>query len=737
MSAAEPITSEPAASIGGVEPITFEVVWHKLMQLAEEMGITYFRTTASHVVITGTDAASAIMTPECEAVAVGPFIVTQANVLPLIVKSVKERLTDTVGINEGDMFLCNDPYAGAIHQPDIATVAPVFWEGEIVAWLGTSGHQVDNGGMEPGGFSVGATEIHQEGLRIPPIKMVEAGELREDLLQWIDNQVRDPLVALDVRAQVATINVGLRRMHEILERYGREAVRGTMYGILDYAQERLSERLRRLPDGRWTQTQYIDHDGHEPNIYKVQCGLEKRGDHMVVDFDGSSANAAGIINATYAGLNAGTMSAAYILLAHDLPWNSGVRRCIELRSAPGTVNNCAYPAPCTMATISATIVTIDAVWGCFAQMLLESDEAIETMANWSGTSMAPIFTGHTRAGEPFAHTEMSHFGGGGGARTYRDGVDTAGIVFNTTPNIPNIEINEQDFPVLYLYRRHLRDSGGPGRFRGGMSAELAYVSHKNEGRMDSLFAGTGCYQPNAMGVAGGMPGAAVRVARVVDSNVRARLAEGRSLPQELDDMGGELEILEPKHPRTSFGPDDVWYHSWQAGGGYGDPIDRDVEAVARDVRNRAVSPAVAADVYGVVLNERLSVDGPRTTARRAELVRERLGGGEPAPAVELRPDGRRAVGDALLVEPDGRASCARCGTALGEGGAVGARDAALILDLPLASAGPSRGQDYGPHGFGIRQHVCPGCGLVLHTQLRYDGDRLVPAPAAASEIVVY
>ena len=367
--------------MAAVDPVTFEIIWHKLMQLAEEMGIAYFRTTASHVVITGTDASSAIMTPEAEAVALGPFIVTQGNVLPLIVKSVKEQCAEKPGIGPGDVFICNDPYAGAIHQPDIASVAPIFHDGEIVAWVGTSGHQVDNGGSEPGGFSVSATEIHQEGLRIPPVKLVEAGVIREDLLRWIDNQVRDPLVALDVRAQVATINVGVRRMEEMLERYGVEDLGGTMRGIIDYAEERFKHRMRSLPDGRWTQTQYIDHDGHAPNIYKVECAVEKRGDRLIVDFAGSSANAKGIINATYAGLNAGTLSAAFILLAHDLPWNAGVRRCIELRAAPGTVNNSAYPAPCTMATISATIVTIDAVWSCFAQMLLESHEAIEAMAN--------------------------------------------------------------------------------------------------------------------------------------------------------------------------------------------------------------------------------------------------------------------------------------------------------------------------------------------------------------------
>ncbi len=719
--------------MSSVDPVNFEVIWHKLMQLAEDMGIAYFRTTASHVVITGTDASSAIMTPDAEAVAIGPFIVTQANVLPLIVKSVRQQCAVKPGINPGDIFICNDPYAGAIHQPDIASVAPIFHDDQIVAWVGTSGHQVDNGGIEPGGFSISATEIHQEGLRIPPVKLVDGGEIREDLLRWVDNEVRDPLVALDIRAQVATINVGVRRMQELLDRYGADRLTGTMRGIIDYAEERFAERLRGLPNGRWTQRQYIDHDGHAENIYRIECAVEKAGDRLIVDFTGTSANAAGIINATYAGLSAGTLSATYILLAHDCPWNAGIRRRIDVRAVPGTVNNSAYPAPCTMATISATIVTIDAVWGCLAQMLLESTDSHEAMANWSGTSMAPVFSGTTRSGEPFVHTEMSHFGGGGGARVYKDGVDTAGIVFNTTPNIPNIEVNEQDFPVLYLFRRHLCDSGGPGRFRGGMSAELAYVAHKTVAPMESLFAGTGCYQPNAMGIAGGLPGAAVRVARVIDAGISQRLEDGSALPVSLEEAPGTIEILEPKHPRTPFGPDDIWYHSWQGGGGYGDPLDRPPELVAADVRNGAVSAAAATDIYGVVLVEK-EVDVKATERRRLELRAERLGGALPDSWTTPAGNGALEVG-AIRSSDDGRSSCGCCGKQLGDQGMQSAYAAGRVIDLPVSAAGPTRGQDYGNHGFRLRQLVCPRCGTLLLTELSYEGGRLVPPPAADTQVV--
>src|SRR5690606_2776931 len=142
----------------------------------------------SNVLITGNDAATAIMQPDGALVSVGPYIVTQGNVLPLIVESTR-RLSGDVGIHDGDIFICNDPYLGAIHAPDFATVAPLFWEGELVGWLGASGHQLDTGGMDPGGFSIKAADVHQEGLRMPPVKLVDRGVMREDVLRWIMNQV--------------------------------------------------------------------------------------------------------------------------------------------------------------------------------------------------------------------------------------------------------------------------------------------------------------------------------------------------------------------------------------------------------------------------------------------------------------------------------------------------------------------------------------------------------------------
>ncbi len=709
-----------------IDPVTFEVLNHRLLSITEEMGIQYMRCSGSNVLITGNDAATAIMQADGALVSVGPYIVTQGNVLPLIVEST-QRMSADVGIRDGDIFICNDPYLGAIHQPDFATVAPLFWEGELIGWIGASGHQLDTGGMDPGGFSIKAVDVHQEGLRMPPVKLVDDGVLREDVLRWILNQVRDPLVGLDVKGQVAALNTARRRILELIERWGIGTVKAVMARSIEHAREKLQSRLRELPDGVWREVQYIDHDGHGPLIYQVCCTMTKRGDRLSFDFEGTSANAPGLINSTFAGLQAAVLSAVYINLCWDIPWNRGVRDCIDLHSEPGTVNNCAYPAPCAMATISAVIVTIDACWRCLSQLLLSHESyRQQSMAVWSGTSMAPIFAGTSQHGFPFAATEMSHFGGGGGARTYDDGVDTAGIVFNTTPNMPNIEDQESEYPVLYLFRRHLCDSGGPGRFRGGRSAELAYTVHRAPGdTLEGLFAGTGAEMPNAIGIAGGMPGAAIRVARIVGTDLVARMERAEALPTTLEQIRGRLEILPPKHARSPIALGDVWYHSWQAGGGYGDPLKREADRVAGDVLRGIVSAASALDIYGVVVDETGRSDASATATRRNAIRGARLGRAVvPIPGdavIRFGGTGSRELFEVLKVDFDaGAVTCLDCGHVHCSPGDNLLSHLREVLD-PLRSAGPVRGEDYDAGRFRLRQLCCSACGTLVDVQVALDG----------------
>lgn len=721
-----------------VDPVTFEVLNHRLMTISEEMGIQYMRCSGSNVLITGNDAAAAVMLADGSLVSVGPYIVTQGNVLPLIVESTFRTLGPGEEIEDGDIFICNDPYLGAIHHPDIATVAPVFWKGKLVAWVGASGHQLDNGGMDPGGFSIKVVDTHQEGLRMPPVKIAQRGVVREDVLRWIRNQVRDPLVALDIKGQIASLNSGRRRLLELFERWGEETVSAAMHQCIDYARDKLQARLAEMPDGRWREVQYIDHDGHDPEkVFKIVCTLTKKGRRLTFDFTGTSPNARGLINCTYAGLQAACLTATYLNLCWDIPWNRGVRDCMDIVSEPGTVNNAAYPAPCAMATISAVIVTIDATWRCLSQMVLASKSySHESMAVWSGTSMAPIFAGISQHGFQFAATEMSHFGGGGGASFDKDGVDTAGIVFNTTPNMPNIEDQEAEYPVLYLFRRHLQDSGGPGKFRGGRSGELAYTIYDApEGHLEGLFAGTGAEMPNGIGIVGGMPGSAIAIARVLKTDIAERLKKGEPLPDRLADIQGTLEWLAAKHTRSPILAGDVWFHSWQGGGGYGDPLLRDPERVAEDLRRGAISKSSAEDIYGVVLMDDGSVDATGTKSQREAIRIARRGRAKPCKpgdaVVSFKGAGKADLGPTLAVDVGANSvSCRHCGHRH-----CGTEDNLLehlgLIEARLTAAGPVRGEAYHRGRFALRQLICRGCGTLVDAQVGLDG---APLSYAAPEI---
>ncbi len=707
-----------------MNPVQFEVIWHRILQIADEMGIHYLRCSGSQTVVTGNDGATAVMLPDTGLVAIGPYIATQSNVLPLIVESTKRTCADNPGIEEGDIFICNDPYSGAIHHADVAVVAPVFIEGELTAWLGVSGHQLDIGGMDPGGFAINAVDTHQEGLRIPPVKIVERGRLREDIFAWVMNQVRDPLVGLDVKAQLAAIHVGTRGLHALAGRFGLEALGEVMTGSIDYVERRFRDRLRELPDGEWREVQFIDHDGHTPEIYRIELKLTKTGDRLVFDFTGTSPNARGLINSAYSGLIAGVLCGTYIQLAYDLPWNRGIQNCIEVISEEGTVNNCAYPAPCSMATISAVIVTIDTVFGSVARMLLASEDLRgEAMSMWTGSSMGPIVSGTSQHGYPFVYTEMSHFAGGGGARTDADGVDTGGIVFNTTPNVANIEEIEADFPLLYLFRNHLEDSGGPGRFRGGRSAELAYLTRRApEGYLEGSFAGTGGEMPNAIGLSGGLPGASIRLMMVSESGVHDALDRGEMPPSRLEDIPGRHETLPIKHPRRAFGRNEVWYHNWQGAAGYGDPITRAPEAVRHDLTEGVISSRVAEEIHGLALDSSGGVDEKATAHRRLEIRRERLGG-EPKSAENTEfPPGARRITDDLWLS-GGEVRCGRCGETLGEASRPLERAKEIIG--PITGAGPVRGEAYsalyGAERFFLRRQVCPGCGTQLEVRVEMEG----------------
>lgn len=730
-----------------VDPVTFEVVWHRLLDATEEMGIKYMRTSGSPVLVGAYDASTGITLANGELVAMGPYITTQAHVLRLIVESVLRMRAQSPGIHAGDMFICNDPYLGATHQPDVATVAPVHFGGELRAWVGSSGHWLDIGGPEPGGFNMNAVSVFDEGLRLPPTSIVERGEVREDLVELIMNHIREPLAELDLRGQIVSNESGRGRLLGLFDEFGPVVVESVMREGIDHVERRLRTRLRSLPDGVWREVQFLDHDGHRPYVRKIVCTITKSGDQLRIDFAGSDPQVEGFANCTFGGLRAATLSAVCILLGFDLSWNDGVARCVEIIAPPRSVVSAEYPAPVSLSTISAIIVTLNLVFGAISKMLLTSrDLHEEAMATWCGTSLGVSMMGVNDRGQMTVCPEASHFAAGCGARTYADGVDTGGIIINTTANIPSIEVTEAEYPVLYLFRRQLKDSGGPGRFRGGMSGAVAIIPHDAGGPLETSFAGVGSDVPNAFGLAGGLPGACARYLRFDDADIEHWFESGLPVPLDPMTIPGDPVATSLNNSHAVFPPGMVEYHNWQGGGGFGDPLERLPTSVWNDVHDQAVSQDVAASVYGVVMG----TDGPddgATNRLRQDLRSRRMQGAHPVkdglvttvdlPADDETRSGLLQYADLVNFDFDSdTASCSACGQSLG-GVHDDFRLGCLVQESAPSVAGPVRGQDYARQAVVLRRYFCPGCSRQLEAEIRQPGDsvhssfRLVGPPQSA------
>ena len=722
-----PLISAPSSEL---DPVTFEVVWHQLLDITEEMGIKYMRTSGSPVLVGAYDAATGIVLPDGQLVAMGPYITTQAHVFHLLVQSTTRLRGAKPGLRPGDMWIVNDPYLGATHQPDVATLAPVHHDGELRAWVAASGHWLDIGGAEPGGFNMNATSVYDEGLRLPPTRIVEGGDVCQDVVDMIMSNVREPLVELDLRGQIVANQSGSRRLRELFERHGVDVVEKVMRAGIDHTERRLRSRLRELPDGVWREVQYLDHDGHQANRRAIVCTLSKRGDQLTLDFTGSAPEVAGFANCAFGGLRAAALSGISVTLAYDVTWNDGIARCVDIVVPPRTIVSAEAPTPVSMSTISAIIVTLNLVLSAASKMLLASPRHHEeAMASWCGTSIGYSLAGVNDRGIFSVCAESSHFAAGCGARTYADGVDTGGIIINTTANIPSVEATEAEYPLLYLFRRQLIDSGGPGRHRGGLSAGLAVVPYGNQGNLETTFAAVGAQVPNGYGVAGGMPGATLRLLRYHGAGSVKELYAGARLPGDLDDLPGQPQVMSPSLSRSVLADDTVEYHNWQGAGGFGDPLERPAEQVSADVTAGAVSMEAARDVYGVVLRDG-APDAAATAALRDEMRRDRLRRARRASDVISEQDlelpgwwkeleagsGRLEYAGVLAIDFSADTiSCLSCGAVLGAA-RQDPRLGCLVEDSALTVAGPVHGEDYQPHDVVLRRYYCT-CGRQIEADI--------------------
>jgi len=613
---AKPISIPPRKT----DPIRYEILRHRLQSITEEAATAMKRVSGSPVATEIGDLNVAIMNREGDCVLIGQYIVTKGSTLSCVAKDVLAHYKDNPGIREGDGFLCNDPYIGIMHQNDIALVMPFFYEGELVAWVGAEIHQIDVGGPTPGQVQLGAKDIYGEAPLMPSVKIVQDGVLLADVERNYLRKSRVPdLLALDLRAKLAACNTLIHNLKDMVSQLGAVGLEDFLEDILNDAELLLRAKLRRIPDGSWYSRAYMEFDD---KVYPIVLNLSKIDDTLVFDFTGTAKQAPATINLTYPSLVAMLSGTLVSTLCWDIPWTtSGVERAMKVVAESGTLVNPTFPAGVSKSTTSIGLLIMALVGNIVSKMLLASGRyADRAMGGWPGSKAQEELNGTNQFGLPFGADILDGMAGGGGARTFKDGIDTGGLVGAAKSSIANVEQYELEYPILYLYRKQLADSGGAGMFRGGNGIDRMYVVHGTDAIPDVIMHSMGSKVPATVGIGGGHPSATNQFYIKRGALTDEKLASGE-LPVDFDGIPGETEVHHNlSHSHLASG--DVYRSISNGGGGYGDPLLRDPARVAEDLLHGRVTPNTALSIYGVVLEDG-RVDAAATAERREDRFRSR------------------------------------------------------------------------------------------------------------------
>lgn len=534
-----------------LDPIRLEIIANGLRSIADECFVALMRSSYSTNIKERKDHSIAIVDKK------GRLVVQAELTLPIhiasmggLMKCVLEKFGDD--IHEGDIFVANDPHtAGGTHLPDINYAMPIFIDGEIVAFVCNIAHHADIGGMVPGSMAGGMSEIYQEGLRIPVVRLFNKGELQQDIMDIMLLNVRVPEErAGDHNAQIASCRLGERRFKEVVDVQGLPSVLSAFDEIITRTNTRMRDTISQIPDGEYEFNDFMDSDGLDTFDIPICLKLAVKGEKIHLDFAGTSPQVKGNVNTT---LNAVQASVNYALIGaldSDMPSNQGALDAVEISCEPGTILNCVFPAP-VAARAHACQRVIDIVLGALSKAIPD-----KVIAAANGANTTAVFSGvDPRTNKPYLYFET--IGGGMGARATKDGKDGVQVGITNTSNLP-VESIEQEYPLRVEEYGFVEDSGGAGQFRGGMGLRrvLTPVDH------ECVFNGAGerfRYQP--WGLFGGEAGGSGRF-MLEDADGTRRLADK---PNEVEvKLGTKITVETP------------------GAGGYGKPSDRAPEAVERD-----------------------------------------------------------------------------------------------------------------------------------------------------------
>jgi len=581
-----------------VDPLTLAVIQAGLEQICNEMDIAFSRAAFSPVIAEADDRADGIYE-----LASGDLISQGALGLPVFVGTMQSSTAHLVRlIKEGralppapdDIYIVNDPYLGGTHLMDVRFVLPFYYRGEHVCWLQNTGHWPDVGGMVPGGFSAKATEVEQEGLRLPPVKLFKRGEIDPEILAIIFSNIRvaDQRIG-DVKAQAAALKVGEQRLTELIDRYSLATVRQAIGELRAAASRLMRTHISTIPDGTYRADAFVDSDGVVNEPLRIALAVTKAADTLTFDFTGSSPPCRGPMNSVLAT----TVSAVYLAMRHifpDTPLNAGAFEPLIVKQPVGTFLDARYPRPVSGCAAEVSQRIAEAVFLALAKAIPEKVTAAP--AGSSGNFC--LGGADPRTGAGYVMYQIS--GGGYGGNIDHDGLangcSTIGI-----SKTPPVEVMEQKFPVLYR-RFALRErSGGAGRHRGGFGVHYEIEVLRGEARA-SFVMDHGRFGPP--GVEGGGDGAPniVRINKGGATLIPEHLSKDQDIALA---PGDRVEVMTP------------------GGGGYGDPLKRDPALVARDVRRGTYTVEDAADLWGVVVSAVGVVDDAATATLRVAMAQAR------------------------------------------------------------------------------------------------------------------
>ena len=547
--------------------IELELLKNAAESVADQMALTIVRTARSSVAKDSMDFSTSLVNVKGDVVAQGLCQPRHMCAIPSAAGAVIERYKGQY--QEGDIYILNDPYEGGTHLPDIYLFKPVFLERKLIGFSCAIVHHTDVGGRVAGGNASNSTEIYQEGLRIPPLKLYDAGEPNETLFRIIDKNVRVPdKVAGDFRAQISACELGERGFQDLGRQYGLDRLETLFDHLLDYTEELTRQAISRLQDGQWEFADHIDNDGFTNDPVPIRVRIKKAGDTITADYTGTSPQVKGAINSTLSYTSSITYACVKSVLGVDIPNNAGFFRPINIVAPEGSFVNPQLPAPVAARGLAAMRIT-ETLFGAFAKMLPD-----KIFACGVGLDTGVTIAGYFADRRPFLFLEFMYVSWGGGPD--RDGIDGASLPHSNYSNTP-IEVIEAEQPMMIDCYGFVPDRCGAGKFRGGLAFQRHYRLLADEADLQ-LRSDRQKYLP--YGLHGGQ--------------------SGKPSISQMNRNDGDLETL-PSKGLFQMQRGNVFHHITAGAAGWGDPLDRDVNNILEDVVNEKLSPEYVRREYSVVV----------------------------------------------------------------------------------------------------------------------------------------